>query len=545
MTIAIKHIAGIICAFLAAATVAQAGSIRSIAVNLSLAADGSAHVTEVWDISADGGTEWYLTRGNLDGMEIRDFTVSGDGVPFTNIGSWDVDRSLSEKAGKCGIVRKRNGVELCWGLGSYGDHIFTVSYTMTGAVRSLSDYDALHLQVVSPGLSSRPEKVSVRVSAEGVPLSTANCRVWGFGFEGESALEDGCAVFRSTERFRYESSVIVLLRFDKGIFSSSNTLDKSFDDLLDEAFEGSSFSSDTDDGQSVFILFLLFVTGTILLAVVASRSHYRSILGVPSKRQIDWCRDVPFNGDELVGDFVWRKLTSGASQDSPLAGAMILRMVEKGLISVSKDSSDKIELHFSPSASFDGFPGCYKELFDMMKEASDSDQILQNKEFSRWSKSHIKRIDRWCNSVKTDATAALSAAGWMSPGGKFSDSGKNQARTLVGFSKFLKEFTLIGERGTRDAGLWNDYLVFGMIFGIADKVAKELSDIDPVTFSQTVFVDPGTAGQIIRMSTRLGYSITNASASAQMKAASAGYGGHTSFGGGGGFSSGGFGGGAR
>ena len=93
--------------------------------------------------------------------------------------------------------------------------------------------------------------------------------------------------------------------------------------------------------------------------------------------------------------------------------------------------------------------------------------------------------------------------------------------------------------------MWNDYLVYGMIFGIADKIAKELADIDPKVFSETVYADPTTARQIIWMTHRMGYAITNASASAQMKTASGGFGGMTSFGGGGGFSGGGFGGGAR
>ena len=80
---------------------------------------------------------------------------------------------------------------------------------------------------------------------------------------------------------------------------------------------------------------------------------------------------------------------------------------------------------------------------------------------------------------------------------------------------------------------------------VADKVAKELHDINPQVFEQTVYQDMQTTRSIIFLTRNLGYSITNASAAQQAKAASAGMGGHTSFGGGGGFSGGGFGGGAR
>ncbi|MBP5488326.1 MAG: DUF2207 domain-containing protein [Bacteroidales bacterium] len=544
----------LIAALLAWAVFAHAGTIRSISINLALDHQGNAHITEIWDLDADEGTEWYLVRENLDGMSVLDFTVSENGVRFEDVGEWDVHRSLRQKAGKSGIVHKKNGVELCWGLGSMGDHVFTASYTLTGAVRTLQDYDMLHLQLVSPGLSSRPEKVSVRVSAEGVPLSGENCRLWGFGFTGRADLEDGCAVYRSTERFKYKSSVIALIRFDKGIFHSPNVLDKTFNTVLERALEGSSYDRATalgeDDEEDIsgwvlLLSTLAWVLLSILLIIIAVKAYFKSILGVPSMKHIDWCRDVPFGGDILEGEFVWRKLKSGAAQDSKLAGAMILRMVERGLLSVSRDPDDRVEIRFDDNASFDGLPACYKGLYDMMKEASGADVILQDREFSRWSKSHIRRVDKWVRSIRTDSVNALDADNYMSTTGKFTDAGKEEARKLVGFSKFLKDFTLVGERGTREVGLWNDYLVFGMIFGIADKVAKELADIDPKVFSETVYADPLTARQLIWMTNRMGYAITNASASAQMKTASSGLGGFTSFGGGGGFSGGGFGGGAR
>ena len=548
-----KRILLIIGVLLAFAVSGSAGAIHGISIAVSLGTDGSAHFTEVWDISADSGTEWYLVKSNLRGMSVRDFSVSENGVLFTDDGEWNVQRSRAQKAGRYGIVHGKDGVELCWGLGTLGEHIFTVRYTITGAVQSLQDFDMLHMQLVSPGLSSRPEKVTVKISAEGVPLSADNTRLWGFGFVGESSLEDGSAVFRSTEKFREKSSVIVLLRFNKGIFASTNSLDRQFNDVLSVALEGSSYDKkvalgEEDEEVDGWIILLGMLTGmftSILLIFAGVRLHYRTVLGVPSKKKIDWCRDVPYGGDVLEAEFVWRQLKSGVSQDSPLAGAMILRMVERGQIIVNRTPDDKVEFSFNKDASFDGLPNCYKELFDMMVEASGSDSILQDKEFPRWSKSHAKRIDKWYTKLRKEALDALSADGYASAKGTFTDLGKSENRKMVGFNKFLKDFTLVSERTTREVGLWNDYLVFGLLFGLADKVAKELSSVDPKVFSETVFVDPGTARQIIWMTNRMGYAITNASASAQMKAASGGFGGGTSFGGGGGFSGGGFGGGAR
>ena len=75
----------IIAALLAWACIAQAGVIRSININLSLDREGNAHITEIWDLDADEGTEWYLVRENLDGMSVRDFRVSEGGVQFEDV----------------------------------------------------------------------------------------------------------------------------------------------------------------------------------------------------------------------------------------------------------------------------------------------------------------------------------------------------------------------------------------------------------------------------------------------------------------------------
>jgi len=98
--------------------------------------------------------------------------------------------------------------------------------------------------------------------------------------------------------------------------------------------------------------------------------------------------------------------------------------------------------------------------------------------------------------------------------------------------------------------LWQDYLVYGSLFGIAGKVAKQLKDIDPVLFEQTVVYDYTTFDTILSMTNNMARAITNASyvRPAPTRSSSSswgGFGGGTSFGGGGGFSGGGFGGGAR
>ncbi len=532
-------------------TVAFAGRVRSVDIKVDLQSDGSARIVEVWDINQNEGTEWYLVKSNLDGADIVDFHVTDEtGRFFFSDGrSWDIHRSLKEKDGRYGMVRKSNGYELCWGLGSYGDHVFTVSYVNTALVRSLTDYDYIHEQFVSPGLSASPEKVTVTVSLpDTLSLSERNARIYGFGFEGEVVFRDGKVVLSSSAPMTRENSVILLMGLNKGILSPSLQESGLFQQRLDMAFEGSSYVDGDDD--SFMVLFIGAIAGFILFILLiffGTRARNKNILGVTRVKLVDSTRVVPFAGDLLQTNYVLKSLGLKSDSDAGIATAFILRMVQKGILLVRKVDQKHIEISFNDSADMSGLSAPETELFDMMKKASGSDMILQDKEFSRWSSKHAAQVDKWLKTILKEGHAAIVSNGYASWGGTFTEAGRQEARNSVGFKKFLCDYTLIDERRTQEAVVWEDYLVFGALYGIAEKVAKELADINPKSLpesmqsSGSIFADPVLTRNLIWSCNRLSHSITNQAVSHR----SAGHGGSSSIGGGGGFHGGGFGGGAR
>ena len=48
---------------------------------------------------------------------------------------------------------------------------------------------------------------------------------------------------------------------------------------------------------------------------------------------------------------------------------------------------------------------------------------------------------------------------------------EEEAKKLAGLKKFFKEFTLINEKMPIEVSLWNEYLMYAQMFGMADKVA--------------------------------------------------------------------------
>jgi hypothetical protein len=191
--------------------------IRNIDETVVIRSDGSARITQVWDVNVVSGTEFYLPFDHLGPIEISDLQVSENGEDFIAEGDgWDTDRSREEKRGRCGIVRKKNGVELCWGQGDYGDHVWTVRYTVSGLVMKMGEYNGLYFSFVNPGLSAPPQHVKVMlVNETGGPAWTEeNVKVWGFRSESEIFVEDGAVRAESLEPFRSSSAMTVLVRFD-------------------------------------------------------------------------------------------------------------------------------------------------------------------------------------------------------------------------------------------------------------------------------------------------------------------------------------------
>ena len=145
---------------------------RDLKIEVILHDNGDADITEIRQLNIDNeGTEGYIVIGNLEGSEIKNFSVSDEDGEFINEGSWDVDRSRSQKARRCGIVKKSDGLELCWGLGNKnGANTYLIKYTVTGLVRSYYESDGFNWMFITRNMTPSPEMASVTITAPFDPL---------------------------------------------------------------------------------------------------------------------------------------------------------------------------------------------------------------------------------------------------------------------------------------------------------------------------------------------------------------------------------------
>ena len=50
---------------------------------------------------------------------------------------------------------------------------------------------------------------------------------------------------------------------------------------------------------------------------------------------------------------------------------------------------------------------------------------------------------------------------------------------VVGFLRYLQDFSLVGERNMEEVALWKEYLVYASFYGIADQVRRDMKKVAP------------------------------------------------------------------
>ena len=521
-------------------------------IRVVLSPNGDARITETRQMSIDSeGTECFIGLGNMGESQIQDLTVSDEtGRQFENIGEWDVDRSRGWKEGKCGIVYKPGGYELCWGLGESGERTYVTSYTITSLVHAYPDADAIRHVFLDEGVTPKPEHALLSIVAEddSTHLTAEHCGIWGFRFQGTIDFVGDSIVAETTEPMESRSGMYIMVRFDKGMFEPTIQEDVTFEQKQDEAFEGSDYAEDFAHSTDLSFGEILYLIGFLLIAVFIPIAAfiYKVYTTWRFRRNVNkdllWYRDIPLNGNLPEANNMLNAYRYVGSDYNNLLSAVILKLVNLGAITIEPRPNKKGKTVQSfvihDLNQQDKQPVLVRKMHNIFKMAAGDDTVLEPWELKSFMKSSSNRsiTDSFITTlhVKSDASKYANKV--------------DEARKVFGLKKFLQEFTLLDERHVSEVGLWKDYMIYATLFGIADQVIRDMKKINPEYFNMDQVAQQMADDMTIPMIYSTMHSSTAralANKAAREQRASGG-GGRTSWGGGGGgFSGGGFGGGVR
>lgn len=538
----------------------RANTIYSIDVEVNINKDAIAEIKETWHVKGSDGTEWYKPLRDLGKSELYDFTVSMDGMALQKK-NWNINETLQEKSGYYGINYNGNDTELCFGKSDYNTHTFEVKYKLSNYIFNTDDAEVLYWTYFP--IFQNVDFKNMHITIKSYYEFPDTLDVWGFGYKGYAYVKDGVIELLNEEYTNMNGSyAVALVKFPPNTFNTTNKVSyfNTFDDVLNTAKEGSYEYDYTDNNSKTSLLSKIwnFITqfGVYILVFLGILASAKSAMthgyGYKDNKKIDkknvpYFRDIPCKKDIYFANALI-SLNNFNFNETNILGAIILKWVKDEKVKFTKVQSkilkkeiNSIDLTLKPK--FDDYHE--EALFNIMYKAS-GDGILEPKEFEKWAKKNYSSFFDIFKKLKDDEITKLRNEKHIySRTNKaeckqlnvMDDTLYEESKRLYGLKKFLEDFSSINTKETIEVHLWDEYLMFAYLFGIADKVAKQLKNLYPQLLEQSN-IDFDTLIIINNISTTTARAASNARSNAENYTSggggfSIGGGGGGSFGGGG------------
>lgn len=526
----------------------KADTIYNIDMSININEDGSADVQEIWDVKASGGSEWYKSMLNMDGIELTDFKVSMDNQELT-YKTWNPDESLSAKKGYYGINYVSNGLELCFGKYDFKRHRFTLTYKLSNFVFNTSDSQITYFTLM-PSITANAFSATISSYYE----FPDTLDVWGYGYKGYAYVKDG-KIYMINEEGLYNDYVTMLVKYPQETFKTDFSVDRfeSFDDVYNMAEDG------TFDYEkpSLFERIIDFITTMFpiliaaFFAIIGIKAGIESGYGYVNNKKIDkkntpMFRDIPCNKDIYYANALISLNGFANTSNTNILGAIILKWVKEEKISFKTEIKGMFNketgiIDMTKQNTFDN--SLEEKLIDYMYKAS-VDGYLESKELEKWCRKNYEKFFDLIKKFESTEINKLKSEGHIYKRTNKAECKKRNVMDdkiyddsckLYGLKLYLDEFSRMDTKEVMEVHLWDEYLMFAYLFGTASKVAKQLKNLYPQEFTEYT-ANSGVNLDTIVFINNISVRSVNAASSARSAAQSysSGGGGFSSGGGGGG-----------
>lgn len=545
-----KKIIFIIVTFLVSISAVSAkNNIYNIDIKVYLDEEGNADIEEIWNVKGSDGTEWYKVLNNMGNMELSNYKVYMDGN-LLNYKEWDVDESLSEKKGYYGINKTYNRLELCFGKYDYNKHTFKLEYELSNFIFNTDDAQVIYYNFIDKLSNVNFDSFTLEISSFYEFPDTLD--VWGYGYKGYAYVSNG-KIYMSNESDMDGNYAVLLAKFPLNTFNTTNkTKYDTFDEVYNMAEQGTfdyDYSNNTfgffDFIFGILNILLCFLPFIIVFLIARGTLYGYKDNKVINKKNTPLFRDIPCNKDIYYANAL-AGLNNWSKSSASILGSILLKWIKEDKVQIIKEKSTKIVLNKDVKLNIKE----EQDLYDIMYKAS-GDGILESKELEKWAKKNYSKYLNLFDKIKNNKIMELKEQGHIYKRTNrkeckyknvMDDVLYEDSKKLYGLKLFLEEFSKIDTKEAIEVKLWDEYLMFAYIFGIADKVAKQFKNLYPEYIENLDNVDFDTIIFLNTISTR---SVSAAStARSRAESYSSGGGGFSSGGGGGG-SFGGGGGGSR
>ena len=244
-----------------------------------------------------------------------------------------------------------------------------------------------------------------------------------------------------------------------------------------------------------FILFIIFIALPLgiyiwlLMSENKKKPESKQAYGYENNKVIDsdkisYYRDIPCNKDIFYA-LSLMKLNKIDSKKINVIGAIILKWIKEGKIILQKENNDIIYLN----KDNDFYSEKEKMIFSSIYRISDNGK-LKIKKIKNWYLKRRKWILETVDGIIKDVYKKLynenhirysmykkenETCGFY----YLDDQMYNDSINLIGLKKYLEDFSNMDSKETLDVSLWDEYLIFANLFGIAEEVSKKINNVCP------------------------------------------------------------------
>lgn len=369
-------------------------------------------------------------------------------------------------------------------------------------------------------MKQTPSSVIITIYSD-TKFTENNSQIWAFGYKGGTInFSDGKIIMNSNGTLASSSYMTTLIKIKDGTFNTSNSVSKTFNEVYEDAMsdvgESEKKATSSSKSFSIFLslLFLIVFNPVIWIIVIfifliKGKTFDNRYLdfgadgrALPNKDKVDYFRDIPCNKDLYRAYWIIYQynILSIDECKSGLLGAIMLDWIKEGYVNISKTKkglfSFKDNNYALDLTNFqNGRNELENDLLKILKDASGKNGILEAKEFEKWCNKEYSRIESWFSKVITYETNQLKQAGIITETSEskkllfgqvnknitkhVNPSMKDEAINLLGLRRFLLDYSMISKRGAIEVHLWEEYLIFAQLLGIADKVEEQFSKLYP------------------------------------------------------------------
>lgn len=529
---------------------AKEHTLEDLYIHTYIHEDGSATITEIRKATLSEGTENFDVIENLGKSTITDFTVNEDGITYDFIDNWNIDASREEKTFKNGIIETQNGYELVWGIGEYGKHIYELEYTVTDFIKQVDGKEQiLFWRYVNDQTNIPPEKVTIEIETEKY-VSEDTEKIWAFGFDGEIQFQYGKVIATSDTALRNNDYATVLVEFSDGPFQTTDKLNKTMDEIKDEAFADSDYKK-SDFTYVDILLPPIAVLSPIVIVGAVFFISFRSDATRKRRRKYkgEYERELPFDGPFV--DLYQLLLDMKTTKFKHLLSAFILKWIKEERIDIRAEEVGFIFKREVPviyllnkemdNNSLEG------RLFEMFIAAENAEGKLETSDFTMWVEKNRKTMRTWEKDAEEKSIEELKKLGIFQTKERkvlflkreiheSTESGNELEEAIFKYMNYLEDYSLLNEHEAINVTIWDEIMIWAAVLGITDEVYKQFQALYPAYKDESIY-----SPTMITASYSYGQTISGA----RSYVSHGGGGGSASSGGGGGSFGGGSGGGTR